>query len=129
MSYGARSMYLFSYYIFAIGMLFLFFPQMILWIAGFPAKADGLARLFGMLITFVSIYYFVASKHEAMKPFWIATVYTRISAFFIALLLVILGEVSWILIPVVAIEALAGIWTAISIRKDRLQQPLPNPHP
>ncbi len=118
MSRARTSIRLFTYYIVAAAITFLLFPGFVLELGGFPGEARGLARLFGVALVILAVYYFAASRHEAMRPLWRVTVYTRGAVVVVGSALVLLGEVSWIILPVVALESASGIWTALALRRD-----------
>ena len=117
-------MFYFAFYIVAASAAFLFFPEVILECSGNPPEAAGLARMFGIVLGFLAIYYFTASRYEEMRPFWRVTTYTRGSMLFIGLILIFTGQAGWNLLPMIIIESGSGLWTAWAIKKDEQQAAL-----
>jgi len=124
MSYAARTMFYFAFYIVAASAAFLFVPELLLEQSGYPVEAAGLARMFGIVLGFLAIYYFTVSRYEEMRPFWRVTTYTRGSMFFIGLLLIFTEQAGWILLPLVIIESGSGLWTAWALRQDAKNETL-----
>ncbi len=121
MSRAAKTMFYFAFYIVAASVAFLLFPEPILERSGYPAEAAGLARMMGITLGFLAIYYFTASRYEEMRPFWRVTTYTRTSMFFIGLILIFTGQAGWNLLPLVIIEASSGLWTAWALKQDEIE--------
>ncbi len=118
MSYAAKTMFYFAFYIVAASAAFLIVPELILANSGYPVEAAGLARMFGIVLGFLAIYYFTVSRYEEMRPFWKVTTYTRGSMFFIGLVLIFTDQAGWILFPLVVIESGSGLWTAWALKQD-----------
>jgi len=118
LSYPAKTMFYFAFYIVAASAIFLLFPELVLERSGYPVEAAGLGRMFGIVLGFLAIYYFTASRYEEMRPFWRVTTYTRGSMFFIGLLLIFTGQAGWNLFPLGIIESGSGLWTAWALKQD-----------
>jgi hypothetical protein len=123
MSRAAKTMFYFAFYIVASSAALLLFPELILKLAGIPTEAAGLARMFGIVLAFLAIYYFTVSRYEEMRPFWRVTTYTRGSMFFIGLVLIYTGQAGWYLLPMVIIESASGLWTAWALKADSKAEP------
>ncbi len=118
MSRAAASMYYFGYWILICGVSLLCFPGILLKLVGIQMEPDTVARLFGMVLLFMSFYYFMASKHEEMRPFYRWTTYTRPMALIITVLLVFIGLADPIVIAFVVVDVAGAAWTIWALRQD-----------
>jgi len=122
MTRAARSIHVFSFWIFMCGVSLMFFPRILLDLAGIHVQPDVLARLFGMVLLFNAFYYFMAGRHEEMRAFYGWTAYTRTLALVIVLVLVMLNVAEPIVLPFVGVDAAGAAWTAWALRKDKLAE-------
>ena len=86
MSPAARSILVYSIYLFGQGLTLLIAPNIALRIFGLPETSEVWVRIVGMTVFFFAIYYVVAARNE-FRPFFAVSVATRLSvvAFFAAL--------------------------------------------
>lgn len=115
MSRAARTVYLFSFYLFLLGLVLLVVPNLLLGAFGIEETHEVWIRVVGMLVLLLGYYYNGAARHE-LTPFLRWTVHARLSvlAFFIAF--VVLGYAPTVLIVFGAIDAAAALWTAVALR-------------
>jgi len=111
-------MFGFAFWILICGVSLLCFPGLLLELVDIKMEPDTLARLFGMVLLFLAFYYFMASRHEEMRPFYKWTTYTRSSALVITVFLVLIGLAKPIVIAFVIVDALGAIWTIWALHKD-----------
>jgi uncharacterized protein YacL len=116
MSKAARSLFVFSIYLIVIGLGFLVMPNFALGLFGIPATSEVWIRVMAMLLLFLAYYYIHAAQNE-LTSFIRITVYARGSVilFFIAFVLLKLGQPSLLLFA--GVDLLAAIWTWVSLRE------------
>ena len=118
MSKGARSLFVFSIYLFILGAILILIPNFLLSIFAFPETNEVWIRVLGLVIFILGFYYFQASKSE-MKDFFQWTVYARASVIIFFIIFVLLGFASPVLILFGFIDAVAALWTHLSLRSDK----------
>ena len=117
MSKSALSLFVFSIYLYLLGLVLVVTPDTLLRIFKFP-DADGLwIRVVGMLVIILGFYYSHAARDE-LRPFFVWTVIARSSVllFFIAFVIAGLAPPALILFGVV--DFAAAMWTLFAIRAD-----------
>jgi hypothetical protein len=118
MSKSARSLFVFSIYLFILGAILILIPNVLLSIFAFPETNEVWIRVVGLLIFILGFYYFQASKSE-MKDFFQWTVYARASVLIFFIIFVLLGFASPVLILFGFIDAVAALWTQLSLRSEK----------
>lgn len=118
MSQAARSIYFFSFWVLLCGASLMLFPGLMLALMGIDASASVVARLFGMVVLILAFYYFQAGRLGTMTEFYRWTTYTRPAAFVLAVLWVLLGWASPLLIGFVTMDLLGALWTLWALRRD-----------
>ncbi len=118
MTRAGSSIFYFGFWIVVCGVSLMFFPGLCLGIAGMGLNDVTVPRLFGMVLLFLALYYFLAGRHPEFWPFYRITVFTRFSAFLIVTVFVLFGIVKPIVIGFVTVDALGALWTALSLRID-----------
>jgi len=121
MSKSALSLFVFSIYLYLLGLILVVTPDTLLRIFKFP-DADGLwIRVVGMLVIILGFYYSHAARTE-IRPFFVWTVIARSSVllFFIAFVVAGLAPPALILFGV--IDFAAAMWTLFAIRSDTAAQ-------
>ena len=118
MSKSARSIFVFSIYMFALGAVLLLQPNLLLRLFLFPETDEIWIRVVGMLVLILGFYYFQASKGE-LRIFFQATVYgrTAVLVFFVAFALLDMAPLTLVLFGLV--DALAALWTHRSLRSEK----------
>jgi small neutral amino acid transporter SnatA (MarC family) len=119
MSRAGRSFFYFGFWVLACGLALLVAPGFLLSFAGVTMSSDIVARIFGMVLVFLGIYYFVAGRHAEFRPLFRASVYTRGSALPILALMVLILKVNPLMILFTVVDALGALWTALALRRDR----------
>jgi hypothetical protein len=116
MSAPARTVAIFSVYMFTTGLAFLFIPNAVLPLFGFQATAEVWIRVLGLLVMIVGGYYLYCARCE-VRPFFQASVFGRV-AFCIGLItLAFLGLGSPMLIAFGLIDLTGAVWTGLSLRR------------
>ena len=118
MSKSARSIFVFSIYIFVLGIILTVIPNVLLSLFTLPETNEVWIRVVGMLILILGFYYFQASKSE-IKKFFQWTVYCRIAVLIFFVVFVLLDFAPPILILFGFIDAVAALWTQLSLLSEK----------
>ncbi len=118
MTRSGKSIFYFGFWVLACGISLMFFPAFCLDFAGIALNDYITVRLFGMVLIYLAVYYFIAGRHPAFRPLYRATVFTRSSALIFVIGFVILGMAKPIVIGFVAVDALGALWTVLALRAD-----------
>lgn len=122
MTRAGKSIFYFGFWVVACGISLLFFPSFCLDVAGIALNDYITVRLFGMVLLYLAVYYFIAGRYPVFRPFYIATVFTRSSALVIVIIFVLLGMAQPIVIGFVIVDALGALWTGIALRLDSAEK-------
>jgi len=117
MTRAARSVFVFSIYLFVLGSILVVVPNTLLSLFGLPRTDEVWVRVVGMLVVIIG-YYYLTGARSGLTPFLRATVYGRsaVLVFFVAFVLAGLAQPILILFGV--IDATAAAWTAWAVRAD-----------
>ncbi len=118
MSKSARSLFVFSVYLFALGIILIVIPNVLLSLFKVPETNEVWIRVVGMLVFILGFYYFQASKSE-IKKFFQWTVYGRTAVLVFFIVFVLLDFAPPILILFGFIDAVAALWTQLSLRSEK----------
>jgi hypothetical protein len=119
MTRAGRSIFIFSFWVLACALPLMVVPGLMLGFLDIPPSGEVVARVFGMVLLFMAIYYFIAGRRAEFVPFFRVTVYTRASALPIITLFVLLTGASPLIILFTLVDALGALWTALALRLDR----------
>jgi hypothetical protein len=118
MSRAGRSFFWFGFWVLTCGLGLLAVPGFLLGFAGISMSNDIIVRIFGMVLVFMAIYYFVAGRHAEFTPLFQVSVYTRGSALPILAVLVLILKVNPLIILFTVVDAVGALWTALALRAD-----------
>jgi hypothetical protein len=121
MSKSARSVYLFSLYLFGLGAILVLVPNVLLGLFGIPGTSEIWIRVVGVLVLVLGLYYFQASKSELI-PLIRVTVYGRAAVFVFFTGFVLFGLAPATLILFGAVDALAAFWTFTALKSENRWQ-------
>jgi hypothetical protein len=115
MSSTARSIFVYSIYVFALGATLLLVPNVPLPIVGLPQAAEVWIRVAGMTVIFLSILYFTAARNDYREIF-VASVPIRFAvvAFFAAFAAA--GFTSWNILLLTPLDIVFALWTWSTLR-------------
>ena len=115
MSPAARSILVYSIYLFGQGLTLLIAPNIALRLFGLPETSEVWVRIVGMTVFFFAIYYVVAARNE-FRPFFAVSVATRLSvvAFFVAFIAA--GFATWNILLFTPIDIAFAAWTWLALR-------------
>lgn len=123
MSKSAQSLFVFSIYLFILGLILLVIPNVLLNLFSLPETNEVWIRVVGMLVFLLGFYDFQASKNEMIKFFqW--SVYARAVVPIFFIVFVLLDFAPPILILFGVIDAVAALWTHLSLRSEKQVQEL-----
>jgi hypothetical protein len=125
-THAGKSIFYFGFWVVICGISLLFFPAFCLGVAGIVLSDYIIVRIFGLVLLYLSVYYFVAGRYPAFHPFYRATVFTRSSALAVVIIFVLLGMAQPIVIGFVIVDALGALWTGLALRKDRMESAIPD---
>jgi hypothetical protein len=117
MSKSAKSVFLFSLYLFMLGVILLLFPNLLLKLFFIAPTSEVWIRVVGMLAFVLGLYYFQAAMSD-LKQFFQWTVYVRASVLFFFIGLVLFADAPPVLVLFGLIDAAAGLWTHYSLIND-----------
>ena len=111
----ARSVLIYSIYVFGLGATLLLAPNVPLPIFGLAQATEVWIRVAGMTVIFLGIFYVVAARNEYREIF-VASVWIRFAVPIIFAGFVIAGFAPWNLILFTPLDVIFAIWTLISLR-------------
>jgi hypothetical protein len=117
MSRAAVSVFVFSIYLYIMGVVLVVTPATLVRIFKFP-EPDGLwIRVAGMLVIILGFYYSRAARAE-FRPFFVWTVIVRTSVLLFFIAFVIAGIAPPALILFGVIDFAAAMWTFFALRSE-----------
>ena len=115
MTKAARSVFVFSIYLFVLGSTLVIVPNVLLSVFGFPHTNEVWVRVVGMLVVILGFYYLTAAR-EDLTPMLRATVYGRAAVLVFFIGFVLAGFAPPILVLFGVIDALGAAWTVVALR-------------
>ena len=115
MTKAARSVLVFSIYLFVLGSILVVVPNRLLSLFALPHTDEVWVRVVGMLVFILGYYYLTGARH-GLTPFLRATIYGRFSVLVFFVGFIIVGSAPPILILFGVIDAAAAAWTAAALR-------------
>ncbi len=116
MSQATLSMRVFAIYLFGTAATLILAPNMLLRILGLATTEEPWIRLAGMLVFFLSYYYWRAASANS-RQFYEWTVFGRLAVvppFFVAY--VLMGWLPPIMLMFAAIDVIGGLWTRAAMK-------------
>ena len=118
MSPSATSLFVFGLYSIALGLTLLTVPNVLFRLVGLPETSEVWARVSGMLLFCLGIYYTLAGR-AGLTEFFKWTTYTRASVIVFFSVFVALGLVKPVLLVLAVIDLAFAIWTAVALRTEK----------
>ena len=118
----ARSVLIYSIYVFGLGATLLLAPNVPLPIFGLAQATEVWIRVAGMTVIFLGIFYVVAARNEYREIF-VASVWIRFAVPIIFAGFVIAGFAPWNLILFTPPDVLFALWTWSALRGVRQMAP------
>ncbi|MGH2619626.1 MAG: hypothetical protein ACRDHG_03515 [Anaerolineales bacterium] len=118
MSNPARSITVFGVYLALAGLSFIFTPNIVLPLFGFPTTTEVWIRLVGLLTAILGMYFLYSVRHDD-RDFFRATIYARLIFFIGVTLFAILGWGTPLLIGFGLVDLAGATWTWLALRSAR----------
>ena len=115
MSPAARSILVYSIYLFGLGAALLLVPNIPLPIFGLAEAHEVWIRVLGMTVIFFSSFYYIASRNEYRELFR-TSVLTRIAVPFVFASFIVAGLAPWNLMLFTPPDILFAAWTWMALR-------------
>lgn len=117
MSKSAFSAKVFAIYLFFAGALLAVVPNLLLSALHIAQTSEVWIRVIGVIAIMIGIYAWVAAKHD-IRPFFIASVYTRGLVFVAFTIFAVLGLGSPMIVLFGVADLLGGVWTHWALKAD-----------
>lgn len=124
MNRAARSLFIFGIYLGALGVLLLFFPNVLLRSFGAPATNEVWIRVNGMFVICLAYFYIQAARY-GVTAFIRWTVWARAAVIIYFVAFVLLAGAPKPLLLFGVIDLLSAFWTFRSLQKDSVQAATP----
>ena len=115
MSKSAVSAKVFAVYLFIVGPVLVFAPNLLLTLFGIAPTGEIWIRVVGLLAFCLGVYIWLAAN---FRPFLEASVYTRVLVFAMFLIFAIEGMVSPMIVLFGTIELCGALWTWFALQAD-----------
>ena len=115
MSPAARSILVYSIYLFGLGGTLLIAPNVPLPIFGLAPANEVWIRVLGMTVVFFALSYLVAARYE-FRPFFVTSVGTRLLVPVVFASFVVAGFAPWNLMLFTPPDLLFAAWTFFALR-------------
>jgi hypothetical protein len=115
MSSAARSILVYSIYVFGLGATLMLIPNVPLPLFGLPETTEVWVHVAGMTVIFLSIFYFVAARNE-LRPLFVVSVPIRFAVPIFFAGFVLAGLAPWNLILFTPLDVAFAIWTLVALR-------------
>ena len=113
-------MFAFGIYMTIMGFILLIAPEIILRLGGVNTTADLGWRMFGMILLYLTYYYFRSALQEKeMKKFFLWTVQARSTVIIIFLIFVLVGLAHWIIIIFALVDFAGALLTLLALKTDK----------
>ncbi|MBK9688530.1 MAG: hypothetical protein IPO65_12555 [Saprospiraceae bacterium] len=114
---SATSVLIFGVYLSVVGLSVLLVPNLFLSIIGVENTDEVWIRLLGLLLTGLSVFYYVAVKHLLFVIFKV-TVIIRCSILFFFAGFVYLRMMEPVILLIAGIDFVGGAWTYLAMKKE-----------
>jgi hypothetical protein len=115
MSKTAFSIYIYSFYLFAMGLGMMLIPNTLLSLFGFAETTEIWIRMLGLFTFSTGIYYFQSSLNE-QNAFFKSTILGRIFFFLMTLVFVFVFKQNPMLAFIGCADLIGALWTLLTIR-------------
>lgn len=115
MSKAAVSVFVFSIYLYALGLILVAFPNTLLALFRIPETTEVWIRVVGMLVLIIGFYYTTAAQND-LHAFLRATVYARFAVLAFFAVFALAGFAPPVLVLFGVVDAAAATWTGFALR-------------
>jgi hypothetical protein len=117
MSKSAKSLFVFSLYLFGLGLVLLLAPNLLFSLFSIPETKEVWIRVAGMLVFILGFYYMHAARNN-LTGFFRATLYARCSVILFFAVFVLLDLAPPVLILFGAVDLAGAMWTGLCLREE-----------
>lgn len=114
------SIRIYSYYLFVLGAVLVFIPNLLLPFLGFSVTNEIWIKMLGLFTFTVGIYYFYSSVHK-QTGFFKATIFGRLFFFIMTVCFVFIFRQPTILSLIGSVDLFGALWTYVSFKKEKLK--------
>jgi len=118
MSKSAISVFVFSIYMFILGLVLVVVPNALMRVFSVPETNEVWIRVVGMLVLLLGFYYSNAAR-AGLTEFFGWTVFARVAVLFFLAAFVLADFAPPILVVFGVIDFVAAMWTLIALRTER----------
>ncbi|WP_348813889.1 hypothetical protein [Flavobacterium maritimum] len=111
-----KSIFVFGLYSLSMGIVLLFFANLVLPIVGFRISKEPWLHLLGFVLI-CSSYYYLRSAINGNIDFARYTMHTRFCAPLVIIFLIVTDKADWHFLSFGIVDGLGGIWTWIELKK------------
>ena len=111
-----KSIFYFGLYSSIMGVVLLFFPDVVLPYVGLPVSDEPWLHLLGFVLI-CSSYYYIRSALKENTDFALYTVHTRFFAPIIVVYLALTGKADWHFLSFGVVDGLGGLWTWVELKR------------
>ncbi len=124
MKMSSISMLVFAAYLFCLGLIFVFIPNPVIALFGFPPTSEVWIRILGYILAALAFYYFMAVRENA-ENFYRWSVYARLPVLPTFAAFVLTGVGPPIILLFATFDAGCAIWTWRALKKEQNANPNP----
>lgn len=118
-SLPGTSVFVFSFWVLLCGVALLVVPGLLLPLMGVNAAGAPVARIFGMVLTFLGYYYLRLGRAGCYRDFYRWSTQTRLAAVVVTAILVFLRLVPVPVLAFLAVDGLGAVATLWALRRTR----------
>ena len=118
MKMSSISMLVFAAYLFCLGFIFVFIPNPVIALFGFPPTSEVWIRILGYILAALAFYYFMAVRENA-ENFYRWSVYARLPVLPTFAAFVLTGVGPPIILLFATFDTVCAIWTWRALKKQQ----------
>ena len=113
-----KSIFVFGLYSLSMGIVLLFFANLVLPLVGLPISKEPWLHLLGFVLI-CSSYYYLQSALKGNIDFARYIMHTRLFAPLVVVFLIVTGKADWHFLSFGIVDGLGGTWTWIELRRNK----------
>lgn len=103
-----------------MGIILLFFPNLVLPLFNLPVSGEPWLNLLGFVLI-CSSYYYIRSAISDNMEFALYTIHTRLAAPLVVAYLISTGKADWHFLSFGIVDSLGGLWTWLELKRNKFQ--------
>lgn len=120
MNRTSKSIFIFGIYSLLMGIILLFFPNLVLPLFNLPVTGEPWLNLLGFVLI-CSSYYYIRSAISGNMEFALYTTHTRFAAPLVVAYLISTGKADWHFLSFGVVDGLGGLWTWFELKRNKLK--------